>query len=180
MRFLSSVAESALCRRSRKGSLPGQIGAGRGSLINLVPLGKRKRRMQEEDLVLQRHSRITIISSQLFQNLMKKVKFEELLSRMKADLYGSVESVAERINKSVAAVDPPKRGVPIITSNVQLVPPRPIPERARVSQEEPELFSDLETWTEVTNRRSKRKQVRIAVNDDSVEPTGVAARTGVG
>jgi len=107
----------------------------------------------------------------------KIVKFEELLSRMKADLYGSVES-AERINKSVAAVDPPKRGVPIITSNVQLVPPRPIPKRARVSQEEPELFSDLETWTEVTNRRSKRKQIRIAVND-SVEPTGVAARTGV-
>jgi len=98
---------------------------------------------------------------------------------MKADLYGSVESVAERINKSVTAVDPPKRGVPIITSNVQLVPPRPIPERARVSQEEPELFSDLESWTEVTNRRSKRKQVRIAAKDDSVEPTGVTDRTGV-
>jgi len=97
---------------------------------------------------------------------------------MRSDLYGSVESVAEKISKSVSTVDPPKREVPRIISDIQLVPPRPFPERGRDSQDELEPFSDLDTWTEVSSRRNKRRQVRIA---DPVEPTGVTvSATGVG
>jgi len=63
---------------------------------------------------------------------------------MKTDLYGSVESVAEKISKSVAIVDPPKCGILRIISDVQLVSPRPTPEQACDSQDELEPFSDLE------------------------------------
>jgi len=87
----------------------------------------------------------------------KIIKFEELLKKMKSDLYGSVEFVADKINETTAGIDPPKRGIPKIVSDIQLVPPRPIPERAVESQEDPEPYSDLETWTEVAGRRSKRK-----------------------
>jgi len=80
---------------------------------------------------------------------------------MKTDLYGSMELVAEKINKTAVMVDPSKREVPKIISDVQLVPPRPTPGLAQDHQEEPEPFSDLESWTEVTSRRSKR-QVRLA------------------
>jgi len=39
----------------------------------------------------------------------KIAKLEEFLTKMKADLYGSMETVVEKINKTAAMVDPPKR-----------------------------------------------------------------------
>jgi len=107
----------------------------------------------------------------------KIVRFEELLKKMKSDLYGSVESVAGKISKSATMMDPPlpKRGVPKIISDVQLVPPRPTPGLGQDRHKESELFSDLDSWIEVTGKRSRR-QVRIAAGAGFVEPTGVAAR----
>jgi len=56
----------------------------------------------------------------------KIIRFEELLKKLKTDLYGSVESVAKKIHKSAATMDSlPKRGVPRIISDIQLVSPRP-------------------------------------------------------
>jgi len=108
----------------------------------------------------------------------KIIKFEELLRKMKADLYGSVESVADKVSKAVAAMDPPKRGVPRITSDIQLVPPRPTSGLVQDIQEESEPFSDLESWTEISGRRSKRR-VRIAAGADLAGPTGVTASAAV-
>jgi len=93
----------------------------------------------------------------------KIAQFEEILKQMRTDLYGSIEAIAEKVTKTAEVVDPPKRGVPKIISDVQLVLPRP------VAYKEPELdsqhddpgFSDFETWTEVTGKRKRRKQVRI-------------------
>jgi len=56
----------------------------------------------------------------------KIAKFEELLKQMRTYLYGSIEAIAEKVIKTAEVVDPPKRGVPRITSDIQLVPPRPI------------------------------------------------------
>jgi len=95
----------------------------------------------------------------------KIARFEELLNKMKSDLYGSMETVIEKINKTAAIVDPPppKRGVTKIISDIQLVPPRPtsshkpIPELSREPQEDLEPFSDFEAWTEIMNKKSKRR-----------------------
>jgi len=56
-----------------------------------------------------------------------------------------------------------------IISDVQLVPPRPITYQEPESgpQREEPVFSDFETWTEVTGRRNKTKKVRI--DTDKVE-----------
>jgi len=103
------------------------------------------------------------------------VKFEELLHKMKTDLYGLVESMTEKINKTIVQADLPKRGVPRIISDIQLVPPRSTPGQAQIAQDESEPFSDLESWSEVTNKKNKRRQVRIAAGLD-LGPPDVAAR----
>jgi len=109
----------------------------------------------------------------------KIAKFEEILKQMKTDLYGSIEAIAEKVTRSVA--DPPKRGVPKIISNIQLVPPRPTIEQETeiTSQEEVEPFSDLEAWTEVINKKKTRKrQVRIDVgrtNDEELRGAGTSS-----
>jgi len=107
----------------------------------------------------------------------KIAKFEDLLKKMKTDLYSSIEMIAEEVNKTNEIEDPPKRGVPKIVSNVQLVPPRPIPAQQQIyeSQEDLEPFSDLETWTEVTGKK-RRRQVRIATSENLEEPPDVGAR----
>jgi len=105
----------------------------------------------------------------------KIAKFEELLSKMRMDLYGSMETVAGKINQTAAIMDPPKRGVPRIISDIQLVPPRPIPELPREQQEDRELLSDFDSWTEVSNKKSKRRQVRIATKGNYEGPAGIAA-----
>jgi len=104
----------------------------------------------------------------------KIIKLEELLHKIKTDFYGSVELVADKVGKTMTAVDPPKRGAPKIISNIQLVPPRPTPGLEQKDQEEPEPFSDLESWTEVTGRRNKRR-VKIAAGANFAGPTGVTA-----
>jgi len=100
----------------------------------------------------------------------KIMQFEEIIRKMRADLYGSVESVAERVSKTASVVDPPRRGLKII-SDIQLVPPRLLPEPATGSQDEREPLSDFDSWTEVTKKRN-RKQVRIAAGPAG--PAGVA------
>jgi len=64
---------------------------------------------------------------------------------MKTDLYGSIEAIADRVNRTVTTVDPSKRGVPRI-SDVQLVPPRPIPnqELDTGTQENEAFFENLD------------------------------------
>jgi len=49
-------------------------------------------------------------------------KFEEMIRQMKADLYGSIETIVEKVTRFVVAADLPKRGVPRIVRNIQLVP----------------------------------------------------------
>jgi len=76
----------------------------------------------------------------------KLTKFEELITQIKADLYGSVECIAEKVGKSV---DPPKRGAPRITSNIQLVPPpdlRPSYQDGRILHKR-KTKSLFRTWT---------------------------------
>jgi len=109
----------------------------------------------------------------------KLTRFEEMIRQMKSNLYGSLETIANKVTRSVVTVDLPKRGVPRIISDVQLVPPRPITTQGldAGTHDESEPFSDLETWTEVTNKRSRKRQVRInaARNDDVEESMEVAA-----
>jgi len=54
-------------------------------------------------------------------------KFEGLLAQMRADLYGLIEVLSNRIEKTATAAAPPKRGVPRIVSDIQLAPPRTNP-----------------------------------------------------
>jgi len=111
----------------------------------------------------------------------KITQFEELLSRLRSDLYGSMETIAEKVAKTAGILDPTRsRGVPKIIENIQLVPPRPAPGLPREQQEEQDLPSDLESWTEVVNKKKQRKQVRIAPGGDGGGPSGVAAGPGGG
>jgi len=89
----------------------------------------------------------------------KIIKFEELFQKMKADLYGSVESVADKVSKTMTAADHPKRGVPKIISDVQLVPPRSTLGLVQDAQEEPEPFSDGVRWS--PGRRSPTEEANI-------------------
>jgi len=91
----------------------------------------------------------------------KIAKFKELLKQMCTNLYGSIEAISEKINQIAVAVDPPRRKrVSRIISNVQLVPPRSIPQREECTQEELDFCSEGEGWTEVRSRK-KKKSVRI-------------------
>jgi len=93
----------------------------------------------------------------------KIARFEEILQQMRTDLSGSMEAVTQKVTRSASVIDPPRRGTPKFVSDIQLVPPRSTAnqEPEAVTQEEIEPFADLDTWTEVTNRRSQKKQVRI-------------------
>jgi len=87
-------------------------------------------------------------------------KFEGLLAQMRADLYGSIEALSSKIEKTVVA--PPKRSVPRIVSNIQLAPPRTNSNMQDNSNPDEfgTQFSDLESWTTVVDKRRK-KQVRL-------------------
>jgi len=104
----------------------------------------------------------------------KIARFEELLQQMRTDLYGSLEAISDKISQSAVKVpDPPKKkGVPRIIGNVQLVPPRSAPQRDESRREDLDFNSDGEGWTEVHNRKSKRKLVKIDTPD--TEPMEVA------
>jgi len=90
---------------------------------------------------------------------------------MKTDLYDSIEAIADKVTRTAATVEPPKRGIPRIISDVQLVPPRAIPGHGldAASQNELDPFSDLETWMEVTSRRNRKRQVRIDARTNNIE-----------
>jgi len=93
----------------------------------------------------------------------KIAKFEEMLKQMRSDLYGSIEAIEDKVTRTVNVADPPKRGVPRIISNIQLVPPRSTTRQEPESnpQQDDPVFSDFDTWTEVTSRRNRKKRVRI-------------------
>jgi len=100
-------------------------------------------------------------------------RFEELLAQMRSDLYGLMEALSEKVRKTTSAVDPPKRGVPRIISDVQLVPPRTTSNRDSTNLDWADDASDLEPWTEVTAHR-KKKSVRLEVPaDNETEPAPV-------
>jgi len=80
-------------------------------------------------------------------------------------------------------VDPPKRGVPKIVSNVQLVPPRPTAYHALeldTPREDPAVFSDFDTWTAVADRRNKKKRVRIDADKKMEDYRAPQAENSVG
>jgi len=89
-------------------------------------------------------------------------KFEGLLAQMRTDLYGSIEALSSKIEKTMVAAAPPKRGVPRIVSNIQLAPPRTNSNMQDNSNPDEfgTQFSDLESWTSVVDKRRK-KQVRL-------------------
>jgi len=106
----------------------------------------------------------------------KIAKFEELLKQMRSDLYGSLETISDKVCHTVNTVNSTtkKKGVPKIISNIQLVPPRTAP-RKILNVEESDYCSEGEGWTEVRSRRGK-KSVKIDMinNTESVEaPTPV-------
>jgi len=83
--------------------------------------------------------------------------FENLLKKVRTDLYGSLEAITERINQTAASLDlPRKKGVPKIIGNVQLVPPRPTPRREERSHEDLEYYNDGKGWTEVQAKKDRR------------------------
>jgi len=90
----------------------------------------------------------------------KIAKFEDFLEKMRTDLYGSLDALTEKVIKTKEVVDPPKRGVPKIISDIQLVPPRTTQSQHQRSeaQYESEPFSDLDTWTEVIGRKKRRQR----------------------
>jgi len=104
----------------------------------------------------------------------KIAKFEEMLKQMRTDLYGSIEAIADKVTRTAEVADSPKRGVPRIISDVQLVPPRSTNWEPEPSDEP--TFSDFDTWTEVIGRKSKRKQVRIDAEDPSDPRTKYTGR----
>jgi len=73
-------------------------------------------------------------------------KFEDFLVQMRADIYGSIEALSNKIEKTAAAAALPKRSVPRIISDIQLVPPRTNPNtRDESNLDESEMqYSDLE------------------------------------
>jgi len=112
----------------------------------------------------------------------KIARFEQLLSDMRAELYGSMENVAAKITKTAGIVDPPKsKGVPRIIENIQLVPPRYAPEPSGEQQQEDQgPYSDFETWMEVTSKKNRSKRVRVASGNEYDGPSGVAPRPSGG
>jgi len=85
----------------------------------------------------------------------KIAKFEELLRQMRSDLYGSIETISERVGNTVNSMELPlrKKGIPKIIENIQLVPPRPVPSETMTM--ESDYHADGEGWTEVKYKRSK-------------------------
>jgi len=103
-------------------------------------------------------------------------RFEKLLTQMRSDLYGSIEALSDKIGKTTSVVNPPKRGVPRIISDIQLVPPHTTSSRQDIrNPDRADVASDLETWTEVTSRRKKRL-VRLDVSVvNEMEPANAMA-----
>jgi len=96
----------------------------------------------------------------------KIAKFEELLKQMRSDLYGSLETISEKVNHTVNSVDSvPKRGVPRITSNIQLVPPRASLQEV-LTVDENDYQSDGEGWSEVKHRGRKSAKLNNGHTDE--------------
>jgi len=51
------------------------------------------------------------------------LRFEELLTQMRTDLYSLIETLSGKISKIASNMDLSKRGIPRIISDVQLVLP---------------------------------------------------------
>jgi len=98
----------------------------------------------------------------------KIAKFEELLKQMRLDLYGSLETISEKVSNSVNATNiiNKKKGVPKIISNIQLVFPRAMHHEAP-TVEESDYHSEGEGWLEVKNRRG-RKSVKIDTSNNEL------------
>jgi len=103
----------------------------------------------------------------------KITSFQELLRSMRAELYGSTEVISDKVNRTASLADPPKRAVPKIISNIQLVPPRSAPEQVTGSRrEDSDQFLDLEGWTEIISKKDKRRQAGTNATKECPESAG--------
>jgi len=92
---------------------------------------------------------------------------------MRTDLYGSLETISEKVSHTINTMDPipKKKGIPKIISNMQLVPPRPMP-RETETLEESDYCTDGKGWIEMKHRRGKKS---VKIDNSNVESMEVMA-----